>query len=195
MNDVPPSTPWWQSGKIVVFGIALVLAVGSYFYAKTVPPTWLHDFGAEIALHAAADPNPITPEDSRQATPRGQTDNPLICATRVIPQPWDRIVFVTHEQGKTLSQHATLGQAQWLDNTLGSIQSQLAADDRYQLVVLMNGNVVRDAQIFFTFWADLSGLAQPEGYGPETAIFTAASVQGRYVVSTAPNATLTNCPK
>jgi hypothetical protein len=188
-------TPWWQSGKVVIVFIALGLAIASYFYAKTVPPTWLHDFGADIALRAVADPNATEPEDSREASPRGLTDNPLICATRLIPQPWERIVFVTHEQGKTLNQHPVLGKAQWVDNSIGSLQSQLMADDRYQLVVLMNGDQVRDAQMFFTFWADLSGLARPEGFTPDEAIFTAASLQGRYVLSVAPNVTKADCPK
>jgi hypothetical protein len=189
------ATPWWQSGKVVIIFIALGLAVASYFYAKTVPPTWLHDFGADIALRALADPNAAEPEDSREATPRGLADNPLICVARVIPQPWDRIVFVTHEQGKTLSQHVVLGKARWVDDSIDSLQAQLAADDRYQLVVLMNGDQVRDAQMFFTFWADLSGLARPEGFAPDDAIFTAASLQGRYVLSVAPNVTKADCPK
>ncbi len=195
MNDAQLlPTPWWQSGKVVIFFIAVGLAIASYFYVKTVPPAWLHDFGADIALRAAADPNAAEPEDSREATPRGLADNPLICATRFIPQPWDRIFFVTHEQGKTLSQHVVLGKARWVDNSIGSLQSQLVADDRYQLVVLMNGDQVREVQMFFTFWADLSGLARPEGFMPSDAIFTAASLQGRYVLNVAPNAMKADCP-
>ncbi len=188
------SVSWWQSGKSVVLGIAAVMLVGWYFYRQTVPPTWLHDFGADIALRAAADPNPALPEDARQATPRGLTDNPYICLSKLIPQPWDRVVFVTHEQGKALSAHSALGDARWRVSSLADAQKRLIADDRYQLVVLMNGDDVRDAQLFYTFWADLSGLARPEGYGPANAIFTAESRAGRYVLNPAPTATPTDCP-
>ena len=87
-----------------------------------------------------------------------------------------------------------LGKARWVDNSIGSLQSQLVADDRYQLVVLMNGDQVREVQMFFTFWADLSGLARPEGFMPSDAIFTAASLQGRYVLNVAPNAMKADCP-
>jgi hypothetical protein len=191
---VPVAPPWWRSGKIVVVGIVAALMVGWFFYRQTVPPTWLRAFAADIALRASADPNPPEIEDAREASPRGQADNPYICVSRLVPPPWDRIVLVTHEQGKTLSAHPVLGGAKWPDS-VGDVQSRLTADDRYQLVVLMDGETVRDAQLFFTFWADLSGLARPEGFGPENAIFTAASLQGRYVLAAAPGVTRADCPK
>jgi len=191
--SVPVAPPWWRSGKIVVVGILAALTVGWWFYRQTVPPTWLRAFAADIALRASADPNPPEVEDAREASPRGLADNPYICLSRLVPPPWDRIVFVTHEQGKTLGAHPVLGDATW-PGAISGVQSRLTADDRYQLVVLMNGDEVRDAQLFFTFWADLSGLARPEGFEPETAIFTAASLQGRYVLAAAPNATRADCP-
>jgi|GEM_PF-2980432 len=192
--SVPVATPWWRSGKIVVVGILAALTVGWWFYRQTVPPTWLRAFAADIALRASADPNPVEIEDAREASPRGLADNPYICLSRLVPPPWDRIVFVTHEQGKTLRAHPVLGDAKWASTSATDAQNRLTADDRYQLVVLMNGDQVRDAQLFFTFWADLSGLARPEGFAPENAIFTAASLQGRYVLTTAPNAARADCP-
>ena len=197
MSDVTglAASPWWRSGKLVVLGLAATIAIGWFFYRQTLPPTWLHEFGSDISLRASADPNAPLPEDAREATPRGLADNSLICAASVIPQPWDRIVFVTHEQGKTLQEHPVLGSAQWADGALAATQARLIADERYQVVALLDGNTVRDAQIFFTFWADLSGLARPEGFDQNDAIFTAASVQGRYVLSQAPQATLADCPK
>ena len=56
-------------------------------------------------------------------------------------------------------------------------------DDRYQLIVLLKGDQVIADEPFFTFWADLSGLGRPDGYGPETAVFTAAVHGGRYVLA------------
>ena len=193
-SSIASSSPWWRSGKIVVLGIAAVMLVGWYFYRQTVPPTWLHDFGADIALRASADPNPNLPEDARQATPRGLTDNPYICLSKLIPLPWDRVVFVTYDQGKALGSHSALGDARWMVSSLAEAQKRLTADDRYQLVVLMNGYEVRDAQLFYTFWADLSGIARPEGFGPDNAIFTAESRAGRYVLKLAPTATPADCP-
>jgi hypothetical protein len=197
VNDltVPAASPWWRSGKLVVLGLAAILGIGWVFYRETLPPTWLHEFGSDISLRATVDPNAPLPEDAREATPRGLADNPLICAANVISQPWDRVVFVTHEQGKTLQEHPVLGPAQWMGNGLTATQARLIADDRYQIIALMDGGKVRDSQLFFTFWADLSGLARPQGFSPEEAIFTAASVQGRYVLSLAPGATLADCPK
>lgn len=192
---VPSPAPWWRSGKAVVAGLAVVILVGLVLYRQTLPPTWLRAFAADIALRAAADPNPPLPEDAREASPRGLADNPLICLQRLLPPPWDRVVFVTHTQGKDLTAHPTLGVARWATGSAQAFQAQLAADDRYQLVALMNGGEVRDAQLFYTFWADLSGLARPEGFAPEAAIFTAASLAGRYVLTPAAGATLADCPK
>ncbi|MSO97889.1 MAG: hypothetical protein EXR11_06690 [Rhodospirillaceae bacterium] len=190
-----PAVPLWRSGKAVVFVITAVLVFGSYFYEKTVPPAWLRAFAADMALRAAADPNPPLPEDTRQASPRGLADNSLICMVNAMSWPWDRVVFVTHAQGKSLSTHPVLATAKWTNSTLADTQTLLSADDRYQLIVLLQGNAVLDSQIFYTFWADLSALAQPEGFGRENAIFTAESRGGRYVMATAMNATLDTCPK
>jgi len=187
------SAPWWRSGKLVVLGILAGLIVGGYFYRETVPPGWLRAFGAEIALRAAADPNPPLPEDAREASPRNLADNPYICLARIVTQPWDRVVFVTHAQGKTLAEHETLGRAAWAGRE--PAQKQLSADDRYQLVVLLNGEAVVDSQLFFTFWADLAGVADPKGFARDTAIFTAESRAGQYVLAPASTVTPDNCPK
>lgn len=184
--------PWWRSGKIVVLGIAVALVIGWFFYRQTVPPAWLHDFGADIALRASADPDAAPPVDAREETPRGLADNPLICMKNLVQTPWDRVVFVTFAQAKTLDAHPTLSNARW--SGLAAAQRQLGADDRYQLVVLLNANAVIDSQVFFTFWADLSGLARSEGFTPETAIFTARSLGGHYVLEPAPGASLASCP-
>lgn len=183
----------WRSGKGVILFIIAGMAIGGYLYMEAVPPSWLRAFGAEIALRAAADPQAALPEDTREASPRGQADNPLICLANIAHQPWDHVVFVTHDQGNKLSEHPVLGKAVWPDRE--GRQSQLAADDRYQLVVLLkDGEVVND-EVFFTFWADLSDLARPEGFGPDGAIFTAESHAGQYVLHTVPDASLSACPK
>jgi len=186
-------TPWWRSGKIVVVGIFAGLLVGGYFYIQTVPPAWLRAFGAEIATRAAADPNPPQIEDAREASPRMPVDNPRICFARVVRTPWDRVVFVTYDQGKTLAEHPTLSKATW--DARDAAQRQLIADDRYQLIVLLKDNTVIDSQLFYTFWADLSGLARTDGFLPDDAIFQSQSLAGRYVLAPVPNAKLEDCPK
>jgi hypothetical protein len=186
---------WWRSGKAVVFVIALTMLVGGFFYRATVPPPWMRAFGEEIALRASADPDAPQPDDAREASPRGLADNPYICFARVATMPWDKVVFITYDQAKRgLAGHPTVGGAAWDAAARTAAQTQLAADDRYQLVVLMNADQVIDRQLFYTFWADLSGLARPEGFTPEDAIFTAASVGGRYVLVPAPTVTLADCP-
>ncbi|MDX2142813.1 MAG: hypothetical protein SFV19_05635 [Rhodospirillaceae bacterium] len=199
MTNDPSATmpaPWWRSGKLVVLGLALALIVGWFFYRATVPPPWMRAFGEEIATRAAADPEAPLPEDTREATPRGPVDNPLICFARAAKLPWDRVVFVTHAQAKTgLADHPTLGGEAWAEAARTAAATQLAADDRYQLIVLMNAGSVVDRQLFYTFWGDLSALARPEGFTPETAIFTAASRGGRYVLAVAAAATPADCPK
>lgn len=188
-----PPTQWWRSGKGVIVFIVAGLLVGGYFYMGTVPPSWLRAFGAEIALRATADPQATAPEDTREASPRGLADNPLICLANIARQPWDRAVFVTYAQSKALPEHPVLSKADWPDRA--AKQGQLAADDRYQLIVLLKDGRVVNAEFFFTFWADLAGASRPEGYGPEDAIFTAESHAGHYVLSVAPNASLDACPK
>ncbi|MBL8642440.1 MAG: hypothetical protein JNK21_00795 [Rhodospirillaceae bacterium] len=189
---VEPRAPWWRSGKIVVAGIALSLLIGGYFYRETVPPAWLRAFGAEIALRAAADPSAPLPEDTREASPRGQADNPLICLARIATQSWDRAVFVTTAQAASLTDNPVLAAADWPGRD--GARAQLSADDRYQLIILLRENAVIDTQVFFTFWADLSGIARAEGFTPETAVFTAESHAGHYVLNAAA-ASLDSCPK
>jgi hypothetical protein len=70
---------------------------------------------------------------------------------------------------------------------------ELSRDQRYQLVVLVKDNAVVDAQLFFTFWGNLDALARPEGFNRETAVFTAASRDGVYVVRPAENAPADVC--
>ncbi len=177
---------------MIIF-IVLGLLVGGYFYVGTVPPSWLRAFGAEIALRAAADPQAAEPEDTREETPRGLADNPLICLANIATQPWDRVVFVTYDQGKALAEHPILSKVEWSER--GGKQAQLMADDRYQLVVLLKDGKVITSEFFFTFWADLAALSRPEGFTPDDAIFVAESHAGHYVLNAAPNASLSACPK
>ena len=186
-----PGTPvqkrrFFSTGTAVVLGIGLVLLVGWFAYQPMIPPVWLHDFAADIALRAAEDPNAALPEDARQASPRGLADSPYICAAKIIQKPWDRLVAVTSDED--LRSHPILTAAIWPKKDLESVAAEMARDSRYQLLVLLKDNTVVDAQLFFTFWANLEGVARPEGYTPEQAIFTADSKNGVYVLSEANDA-------
>ncbi len=156
-----------------------------------IPPVWLHDLAADIALRAEADANAPLPEDSRQASPRGLADSPYVCVAKLVTQPWDRIVFVTAAQD--MRTHPVLTAAKWPGDAIDDVATELAKDKRYQLVVLLKDNTVVDAQKFFTFWANLEGVARAEGFTPADAIFTAASKDGVYVVSLAENAPADAC--
>ncbi len=172
-----------KTGTLVVVGLFAVLLIGWFAYRPYIPPVWLHDFASDIALRASAEPNAPAPEDMRQATPHGLADSPYICVGKIVDMPWDRIVAVTNPE--SLRTHPVLSQATWPDKNLDDLTAQLTRDQRYQLLVLIKDNTVIDAQLFYTFWAKLDGIARPEGFAREEAIFTAASQGGVYVVSAA----------
>ncbi len=181
-----PKRRFFSTGTAVVVGIATVLLVGWFFYRPMIPPVWLHDFAADIALRAAVDSNAPLPADAREATPTGLADSPYICAAKIIQKPWDRFVAVTSDEN--LRSHPVLTSAIWPKNDLDAVAAEMARDDRYQLLVLLKDNTVVDAQIFFTFWANLEGVARPEGYTPEQAIFVSSTKNGVYVLNEAEDA-------
>ncbi len=172
-----------RAGTLVVLGLFAVLAVGWFWYRPHIPPAWLHALASDIALRATTDPNAPAPEDMRQATPRNLADSPYICPAKVIALPWDKMIVVAKAEG--LIANPVLGRATWPQNDFEAKAAQLARDNRYQLIVLLKDNAVVDAQLFYTFWADLNGIARPEGFTRDEAIFTADSKSGVYVVSAA----------
>ncbi|MDX2221511.1 MAG: hypothetical protein SFV21_02110 [Rhodospirillaceae bacterium] len=185
--------PGRRTGRLAVIVFALGIAVVLAMYLFTLPEPWLRAFAAEIAARAAADPNPPLPEDTRQATPRAAVDNPLICLANVIDRPWERAVIVMHDT--PLADVPVIAAAAWSDDVRAAAAAQLASDDRYQLIVLVDGGRVVDHQLFYTFWGDLRALARPEGFTPDTAIFTAQSLGGSYKLSVADGATASDCPR
>jgi hypothetical protein len=173
-----------RSGTILVVVLIAVLTGGWLVYRHLIPPRWLHNFAVEIALRATPDPNAPPPEDVRQATPRGLASHPYICMRAVVPFAWNRLIIVP--SGGDPRDNGILRNAEWPDKGLTRFAALLSHDPRYQLIVLLqDGRVVGD-DLFFTFWADLSALGQPDGYTPETAIFTAAVHNGHYVLSPVP---------
>jgi hypothetical protein len=172
-----------RTGTRVVLGLGLFILIGWFAYRPYIPPAWLHDLSADIALRAEADPNPPLPEDSRQETPRGLADKPYICVANVVEGPWDRIFAVTAKQD--LRSHPVLAEAVWPERSLEDTAAELARDERYQVFVLVKDNTVMDAQLFYTFWGKLDDIARPEGYGRDEAVFTAASRGGVYLLSPA----------
>lgn len=182
---------FFSTGTALVLGLGLVFFIGWFAYQPMIPATWLHDLAADIALRAPADPNAPAPEDSRQASPRGLAASPYICMAKIIHVPWDRIVAVTTDEN--LRAHPVLTAAIWPKNNLAAVAAEMARDPRYQLLVLLKDKAIVDTQMFFTFWANLEGIARPEGFTPEEAIFTAASKDGTYVVTQAVDAPSDAC--
>ncbi len=180
-----------STGTALVVGFVLLFVFGWFVYRPYIPPAWLRDFAADIAFRAAADPDPPPPTDTRQATPRGLADSPYICVAKVVDEPWDRFVAVAG--GQDVRSHPILSGARWLSFSHEDLAAQMARDNRYQLLVLLKDNAVLDAQLFYTFWGTLDGIARPEGFTPDEAIFTAASKGGIYVVTHAADAPADAC--
>lgn len=185
-SDAPRRLP----GKIAIAALGIGIAAVLAGYLFTLPEPWLRSFGAEIAYRAEADPNPPLPEDSRQELRREPVENRLICMANIISRPWDAMVVV--QSGQALGAHAVLGSVQWPGRD--DAERLLNDDDRYQMIVLLDRGAVIDHQLFYTFWGDLSALAQRPSFSAETAIFSAQSRGGRYSLSIAAGASLSDCP-
>jgi len=183
LSDAAPPKPRVTNGTVFVLGLALCGLGGWLLYQPYLPKEWLHDFSGEIAVRAAADPTPPEAEDVRQAQRRETPSHPYICATDFIRVPWDRMAVVT--AGDDILTHPLLADATWDRRAREDAAIQMKADERYQLIILVRENAVVDAQLFFTFWGDLSALARPEGFARSEAVFTAYSNDGIYFVAPA----------
>ncbi len=187
-------SPRLKSGTLLVIGLFLIFGLGWFVYRVAIPPTWLRDFGAEIALRATPDPNAPPPGDTRMETPRGLATSPYICFATAVKEPaWTKLVFVSADQ--PLRDQPILAQAIWPEGLLDKFAGELERDPRYQLVALVNDNTVVDAQLFYTFWAKLDNVTRPEGYSPAEAIFLAEVKDGTYVLSPAIDAPSDACTR
>lgn len=179
------------SGSLLVIGFFVFLLVGWIFYQQTLPPSWLYNFSEAVALRASPDPSPSEPEDFRQVSPRTEIDNPYICVGDVLKLDWDQLFVVMPEYNLRI--HPILSKVNWPDLPLSYYADLLGRDDRYQLMVLVGDNKILDAQLYFTFWGDLSSLARLEGFSRREAVFTAASLEGIYIVSPALDVSTSVC--
>ena len=177
-----------STGTLLVLAFGLFIAIGWFIYRPFIPPVWLHSFASEIALRATVDPNEPLPEevDVREVTPRIQAASPYICAAKAIALPWDRLVVVG--AGEDPRAREVLNNAAWPNQTLETASETMGRDTRYQLIVLLKDNSVVDAQMFYTFWGDLSGIARAEGFTPAEAVFASKSKDRLYVVKQADSA-------
>ena len=163
-------SPRLKSGTFLVLGLLVIFGGGWFIYRAAIPPTWLRDFGSEIAMRAKPDPNAPPPEDTRQVTPRVVIPHPYICFANVVKDPaWTKLVFVSTEQA--LKDQPVLAQATWPRGLFEKFADELERDPRYQLVALVNGNTVVDAQLFYTFWAKLDQVISPKAIRPRTQFF------------------------
>ena len=179
------------SGTVLVVLLGLCGIFGWFLYQPFLPHAWLRDFAGEIAARAAPDPTPPPAEDVRQVQRRTPAAHPYICAGDVIGVDWDRLVVVTAAQD--ILTHSLLADAAWGDISRDETAARVRSDARYQLLVLMRGRAVVEAELFFTFWGDLSALARPEGYGRSEAVFTAYSNDGIYFVAAAADVPAGTC--
>jgi hypothetical protein len=181
-----------RSGTVLVLGLIAAMAAGWFLYRQFIPATWLRNFAADIALRAAPDPAAPPPADTREATPRGLAASPYICLRKLVPFDWDRLIVVP-SRGDLRTMPELQG-VTWPDDAPTRYPARMATDPRYQLIVLVKGDKVVADELFYTIWADLSALARPEGFAPETAIFTAVVQGGRYVLTPIAAPSLVACP-
>jgi hypothetical protein len=180
-----------RSGTILVLALVAILIGGWFIYRTLIPPTWLHNFAADIALRATPDPDAPPPEDTRQATPRGLASSPYICLRKLIHFSWDRFVVVPSNGDPR--EVAALKGVEWPDNAATRYAALMAHDPRYQLIVLLKDNRVVADDAFFTFWGDLSALATPDGFTPDSAVFAAIVQHGHYVLAPVPSPFPSDC--
>jgi hypothetical protein len=186
MSDAPVvRQPLIKTGSLLIIGFGAFLLLGWFLYRPYIPQAWLRDLAADISYRAAVDINAPPPEDVREASPRVEPESPFICVAKTVRPAWDRLIVLT--SGQDPRANPLLANAVWTDGSVAALAESLAGDERYQYIVLLNGQTVADAQMFFTFWGDLSALARPEGYTPDEAIFIASSRNGVYVVTPAVN--------
>ena len=195
--ETAPTKPGFRlsNGTWAVLTFIAVFVFGWLVYREGIPPTWLRDFAAEIALRATPDPNAPVPEDSRQVTPRGLADSPYICAANVIPLAWDTFVVVTNADQARAQPALTAARWSGMWQSAQDLAVELEHDKRYQAIVLLKDGKVVGAELFFTFWADLKGIARLEGYGPADAVFVAAVREGTYVLTNPDEIPATACAK
>lgn len=172
-----------KSGTAFVVGLAALGLAGWLLYQPYLPKTWLRDLSGEIAARAAPDPTPPPAEDVRQAQRREPAEHPYICAADIIRVPWDRILIVAAPDD--ILAHPVLAHAAWESGARAATAARMKGDPRYQLIVLLKDGAVADAELFFTFWGDLSALTRTDGFTRAEAVFTAASEDGVYVVAPA----------
>jgi hypothetical protein len=180
------------NGTLLILGTAAILAVSWFGYRTLIPPRWLHDFAADIALHGAPDPSAPPPEDIRQATPRGLTRDPYICFRRDARFAWDRLVVVP-SYGDPVDDADLRGLTWPRPADPSNFANEMKSDPRYQLIVLIKDDHVVAHALFYTFWGDLTALARPGGFSPETAVFTAVVKNGTYLLSVVPPPTPAVC--
>jgi hypothetical protein len=172
-----------RSGTVLVLGLAAIMAAGWFSYRAFVPPRWLHDLAGEIATRSAPDPKAPPPRDTREARPAATPDHPFICVARIVDFAWDRMVVVP--SGADARQVPALRGVSWPADKAADYARRMAADPRYQLILFIKGEQVVADALFYTFWGDLSALARPDGFTPETAAFTAAVDGGTHRLAVA----------
>jgi hypothetical protein len=174
---------WLKSGTMLVVGLGAIFAFGWVLYEAFIPPRWLHDFAGDIAYRAAPDPNAPPPRDSREAKPFVQPPHPYICAAKIIPFAWDRMVVVPSSGDPRIV--SGLEGVDWSKAKAEEMAARMEKDPRYQLILFVKDNKVVADAIFFTFWGNLAAIARPEGLTPDTAAFTAVVKEGTHVLSVA----------
>ena len=78
-----------------------------------------------------------------------------------------------------------MGGAEWSRAKGDDLAGRMSKDPRYQLIAFIKDNRVIADALFYTFWGDLTVIARPEGYSPETAAFTAEVREGTHILSLA----------
>ena len=166
--------------RLAIISLLLTLTVlVGVFYSQFVPASWLRNFAEDIVLRA------VIPEGQAVGafsplSGRESPASPHICLAKLTPFSWDRFYVVA--PFTDLRSHPSLGQLNWPVDDLDVLSRRVLDDSRYQLLVFVHQNRVVEYEHYFTLWGDLSALMRTEGFGPESAVFTAMTNRDKYIL-------------
>ncbi|NKB45702.1 MAG: hypothetical protein GKS03_15630 [Alphaproteobacteria bacterium] len=180
----------WRQGRVWMSAVGVVTAIAGWFvYDAMMAPAWMRELSLEMTARAT-----IVSDRSKEtafSTMRGrpEPDSPYICLSKLTSFEWDRVFFVP--SGGPIS--SPLAGFKWQEESVSEVNSRLASDTRYQLIAFERDGSVVEYDYYFTLWADLSAVGQPDGFDRNDSVFVADSNGDTYIVRPAASSGSNRC--